>query len=549
MNAGQAQPSGFATVNPRGHAYATTPPKPVKEHVTAKGEARRGSGKSPKSTTPITVGGLPLNKRTPSTTHPYQMSEAFANRHHHCEREDELRRGIWTSHGYMGSRDVPTGPPVEMYLRCNHDDCKRIDWRTVHGLQCHIVKNHEQPKGTIGSLEKALAIYGVPVRDIEDYEKIHGLGSAGQMADPKNQKIKNKTKEAMQKSESPASGDISTPALTPSASYTSNATPLGGPLFPPTPSKAPDNIVEHKNSWRDLGTFATRAGSSDHQSSGSEAPARPNNSFVAVRNSWSSYIPPTAPARIKEHPASTTPPRPDVQSSAATAQAIVPVKEQDTTQLTTNAHSETVPSTATANEISKSTPDTEQDVQPAARLVPPPDTVAESTVTPTLQALGAPIVPVESQTEILKEEPKMEEPEANTTSTQTKVAEDLSGNTTEPKSSDPEPVLQVAVPSAQPPATPGRRPSRRESVSLSKSTPKEEPSMQSPKMSKAEYKRAGRRASVAVSVASVSANASIDGQDGDGEKSGDEREKAAEKESVKGTTGPRRAGRFAKKGR
>ena len=83
-----------------------------------------------------------------------------------------------------------------MYLRCNHDDCKRIDWRTVHGLQCHIVKNHEQPKGTIGSLEKALDRYGVPVSEIESYEREHGEGTAGTMADPKNMKIKNKTREA-----------------------------------------------------------------------------------------------------------------------------------------------------------------------------------------------------------------------------------------------------------------------------------------------------------------------------------------------------------------
>lgn len=145
------------------------------------------------------------NKRTPSTTHPYQMSEAFANRHHHCERVDSLNRGIWTSYGIGGTKDNPTGPAVEMYLRCNHDGCSRIDWRTVHGLQCHIVKNHLQPKGTIGSLDRALEKYGVPVKEVEDYERIHGRGSAGTMADPKNHKIKIKTLEA---SESPGpSGD------------------------------------------------------------------------------------------------------------------------------------------------------------------------------------------------------------------------------------------------------------------------------------------------------------------------------------------------------
>lgn len=133
-------------------------------------------------------------KRTPSTTHPYQMSEAFANRHHHCERVDSLNRGIWTSYGIGGTRDNPTGPAVEMYLRCNHDGCSRIDWRTVHGLQCHIVKNHDQPKGTIGSLDKALEKYGVPVKEVEDHERDHGRGTAGTMADPKNLKMKLKTK-------------------------------------------------------------------------------------------------------------------------------------------------------------------------------------------------------------------------------------------------------------------------------------------------------------------------------------------------------------------
>lgn len=79
-----------------------------------------------------------------------------------------------------------------MYLRCSHNDCWRIDWRTVHGLQCHIVKNHEQPKGTIGSLEKALDKYGVPVAEVEEYEERNGYGSGGTMADPKNMKMKSK---------------------------------------------------------------------------------------------------------------------------------------------------------------------------------------------------------------------------------------------------------------------------------------------------------------------------------------------------------------------
>lgn len=141
------------------------------------------------------TGGNGSGKRTPSTTHPYQMSEAFANRHHHCERVDSLNRGIWTWYGHAGTQENPTTIPAEMYLKCNHDDCGRIDWRTVHGLQCHIVKNHEQPKGTIGSLEKALERYGVPVKYIEEIEKRDGLGTGGTMADPKNTKIKSRMKE------------------------------------------------------------------------------------------------------------------------------------------------------------------------------------------------------------------------------------------------------------------------------------------------------------------------------------------------------------------
>ncbi|KAK5086735.1 hypothetical protein LTR05_003903 [Lithohypha guttulata] len=116
------------------------------------------------------------NKRTPSTTHPYQMSETFAKRHHHCERIDSFNRGIWT---WPGGKDHPTEPAIEMYLRCNHDGCRRIDWRTVHGLQYHIVKKHEQPKGTIRSLEKALAAYGVPVKEVEEAEERDGLGTGG----------------------------------------------------------------------------------------------------------------------------------------------------------------------------------------------------------------------------------------------------------------------------------------------------------------------------------------------------------------------------------
>ncbi|EXJ77257.1 hypothetical protein A1O3_10415 [Capronia epimyces CBS 606.96] len=200
--------SGFATINPR-----TTSTSPLPAIGLPRQSVVSEANKTP--THQVLNGGMEStrfhsyavppggsapatgpNKRTPSTTHPYQMSEAFANRHHHCERVDSLNRGIWTSYGVGGTKDNPTGPAVEMYLRCNHDGCSRIDWRTVHGLQCHIVKNHVQPKGTIGSLDKALEKYGIPVKEIEEYERTHGRGSAGTMADPKNHKIKIKTLEA-----------------------------------------------------------------------------------------------------------------------------------------------------------------------------------------------------------------------------------------------------------------------------------------------------------------------------------------------------------------
>lgn len=548
VNAGQGQPSGFATVNTRGPTYATSPPpKPAKERSTPKSEGhRRGSGRSPKNTTPITVGGLTLNKRTPSTTHPYQMSEAFANRHHHCERTDELGRGIWTSYGYMGSHEVPTGPAVEMYLRCNHDDCKRIDWRTVHGLQCHIVKNHGQPKGTIGSLEKALAIYGVPLNEVVEHEKVHGLGSAGQMADPKNQKIKNRTREAMQKSESPASGDMSTPTLTPSASYTSNATPLGGPLFPPTPSRGASG--EHKGMVTDLGPLKNVTDWSGRQGSAGEAPARPNNNFVAVRSTWSSYVPPTGPARNKENSS----PRPSVgQSPVLPIQSNAPTAVQDTTQLTANALPNMKPATTATTEVSKAATTAEQAAQPGAQPTAEANTTAESS-----NATVEPKDPVstmtsEAEAQVPKEEPAMHQTPVNTASATPQVDDEAvpEKSVEKSKTSEPQTLTQIAEPPQQPPATPGRRPSRRESVTLSRSAHKEfeAPSMQSPKISKAENKRGGRRASVAVSTASVSANASVDG---DGEKSGDDAEIGGGKESVK-TAGSRRnaTGRFLRKGR
>ncbi|ETN43271.1 uncharacterized protein HMPREF1541_02430 [Cyphellophora europaea CBS 101466] len=223
--------SGFATINARSAATPPSSNSPLarseldhsKSALTpsAHPENATGAKSSSANSTPAATG-----KRTPSTTHPYQMSEAFANRHHHCERVDDLNRGIWTSHGPGGTQEHPTGPPVEMYLRCNHDNCRRIDWRTVHGLQCHIVKSHEQPKGTIGSLEKALDRYGVPVKEVEEYEKEHGEGMGGTMADPKNMKIKNKTREV-------GGGRKSTPG---GSGVDPNVRPAG---YKPSPTASP----------------------------------------------------------------------------------------------------------------------------------------------------------------------------------------------------------------------------------------------------------------------------------------------------------------------
>lgn len=219
------------------------------------------------------------SKRTPSTTHPYQMSEAFANRHHHCERVDSLNRGIWTSYGPGGTAENPTGAAVEMYLRCNHDNCSRIDWRTVHGLQCHIVKNHAQPKGTIGSLDKAIERYGIPVKEVEDYEREHGNGSAGTMADPKNHKIKTKTKEAM--------GLETRPYVrkdTPGG-YDADARPAG---YRPSPAESPAQSDEIKRSPTVSMNGVSRETTTDElrRSAPQTASASPMNTYSSPSGNW-----------------------------------------------------------------------------------------------------------------------------------------------------------------------------------------------------------------------------------------------------------------------
>lgn len=455
----------------------------------------------------------------------------------------------------MDDRDVPTGPSVEMYLRCNHDACKRIDWKTVHGLQCHIVKNHEQPKGTIGSLERALAIYGVPVSEIQEYESVHGLGSAGQMADPKNQKIKNKTKEAMQKSQSPGSADASTPSVTPSASYTSNGTALGGPMFPHTPSRVPDAMSGRPTT--------------DRGSLGNETQAKPDNdSFKVVRSNWLPYEPQqtTSP---KDRGAFGKPP---MEVSVSTSDvpmpiSIAPIETSEKVLPLANAVSVMDPATAAVMEISRAEPKTEPPTAaPAAQTMLPLTAAFESTSATSVTS-SEPPAQVSKEDPVIHSEQKAgtatqpqpevppqpeEQPQANkekeTTLSEPKILSELM--TLEAELSTQTITGPESAP--QPPTTPARRPSRRESVSLSKSAQKDAAAavMPSPKMNKADAggKRAGagRRPSAAISAASMSANASGDGSGDEGEQKTDSGAKRAGM-----STGPRRtaAGRYLRKGR
>jgi len=243
-------PSGFAPINPPVLSSSNTPvqanAKPMPGSLKVSQPPLHGLDNAfhnlptnPPDRVPTPSSTAATGKRTPSATHPYTQSEAFNNRHHNCERLDVLNRGIWTSYGPGGTADNPTGPKVEMYLRCSHENCLRIDWRTVFGLQCHIVKNHKQPKGTIGSLEKALDRYGVPVSEIWEYERIHGPGSGGTMADSKNTKPKSEA--------TPRTSEIMPPIFT-----------LGNPRVqlpsetptPPPAASAPDNLLFPRISQR-----------------------------------------------------------------------------------------------------------------------------------------------------------------------------------------------------------------------------------------------------------------------------------------------------------
>lgn len=225
--------TGFQSINqPAPHTPASTP------SGKAKGKGRAGLDTAVHHTpshppgTSVSPPNTASGKRKASTTHPYSQSEAFANRHHHCERHDALDRGVWTYYGPGGTKDNPTIPQKrEMYLKCHHSSCNRIDWKTVHGLQCHIVKHHGVPKGTIGSLDLALEAYGVDVKQIEDYEKIHGFGSGGVIAD----KSSSRKSKKRQSNGTNATATQPTPAAANPTFQPSKPAPAPAPVSRPTP--------------------------------------------------------------------------------------------------------------------------------------------------------------------------------------------------------------------------------------------------------------------------------------------------------------------------
>jgi hypothetical protein len=239
-----APTSGFAPINPP--AVLPSSSTPVQANVKPMPGSMKGSQPSSQGldnafhhlptnppgrvATPSSTGGVPKY-----ATHPYTRSEAYNNRHHKCERADGLNRGIWTSYGPEGTVDNPTGPKVEMYLRCSHGNCMRMAWRTVHGLQCHIVKDHNRPTGTIPSLQKALDEYGVPVSKVEEYEKLHGPGSGGTMAYPKNTKRGSSTKSKTMPLVTLGKARVLLPSASP---------------MPPPAAPAPNNLLFPKLSQR-----------------------------------------------------------------------------------------------------------------------------------------------------------------------------------------------------------------------------------------------------------------------------------------------------------
>ena len=299
--------SGFASINSRA---AATPPSayssltkqpdgeanhtPAGPHEPSIKHSESYGSNSGNAETPASNNGTPgTGKRTPSTTHPYQMSEAFANRHHHCERVDGFNRGIWTSFGPAGTQEHPTRPPVEMYLRCNHDNCRRIDWRTVHGLQCHIVKNHEQPKGTIGSLDKALDRYGVPIAEVEEYEREHGEGTGGTMADPKNLKIKNKIKAESGRKSTPGSYGVD-PTARP-AGYKPSPGVYDSPTIANSAPRSSTGSVVRRKPMHEESTNSETDDSGPIWGAPRKSGGPPPSRFEIIKNDWHGYGP-NAPA-------------------------------------------------------------------------------------------------------------------------------------------------------------------------------------------------------------------------------------------------------------
>lgn len=123
--------------------YSPMNPPPFPNRTPIGPSPAPGSGPAP---------GITMTKRGPST-HPYMFSEAFAKRHGNCDRKDSQGRGIW--------RHEATN--TDRYIRCNHDNCGRMDWKTLHGFACHIVRRHDVPKGTLQGIQDALDRYGYEV--------------------------------------------------------------------------------------------------------------------------------------------------------------------------------------------------------------------------------------------------------------------------------------------------------------------------------------------------------------------------------------------------
>ncbi|KAI1613204.1 hypothetical protein EDD37DRAFT_607851 [Exophiala viscosa] len=465
--------SGFATINPRStatppssHVAISRPTELDPNETPASQIASQGLdsrfqqyGNAPNSASPA---GSSTSKRTPSTTHPYQMSEAFANRHHHCERVDSLNRGIWTSYGLGGTQENPTAQAVEMYLRCNHDDCRRIDWRTVHGLQCHIVKNHVQPKGTIGSLDKALERYGVPVKEVEDYEREHGRGSGGTMADPKNHKIKVKTKEAL---ETKPFVKTNTPGA-----YDPEARPAG---YRPSPTESP-TISEPVP--KSLSASTNGAPADEKKVPPPQPPPQPQrspinpNPFSAIRSNWlgpgfRTEPPRTEPVRKEPEPKKLQGDFGEAEKPMSNGVAAAPRTSQPNTVHQRDSSTISVADTSKAVENVTIPP-----APPAPRAEEPKPQEKEAPVAPKEVAKDEDVqmtdVADEKKDAVTEEKPESKQPEAESPEDHSEtivVDGDANKDVNASKRIFQSPVMTAATVPATTPSS-ARRPSRRSSV-------------------------------------------------------------------------------------